>query len=259
MWLWGCAGTPERGRTDRYGLDSATATCRQTPALCARMAGEETLLPVSRSVQVTASVGTAGSVVLRVLTEVERDRIREALEECADAARSEVILQLLDGKPPTEEKCRDEAEKDAQNQSVSWARKLGTEMHKVARECAQRRLGALRPGGFSLEPRYRFNPETRHWEFLSEETVRSLLSQGRSHELKGTIVPDIVIHTGDPLQALAIYDFKFPCVNPTQLPPWPLYPKGHAHAGQAQDIVYKKALKPQHGPTQIIPRLGATQ
>ncbi|WP_223756811.1 hypothetical protein [Myxococcus sp. RHSTA-1-4] len=213
---------------------------------------------MSRPVQVAASVGTAGNMVVRALTEEQRDHIQEMLEACADAARSEVILSLLNGVPPTEEKCKAEAKEDSQKKPVSWARKLGTEMHKVAHECAQKKLNELRPGGFSLEPRYRYNPDTRKWEFVSEETVRSLLRQGRGNELKGTVAPDVVIHTGDPLHVLAIYDFKFPCVNPTQLPPWPLYPQGHAYAGQAQNIVYKNALNPRHGPIQIIPRLGAT-
>jgi hypothetical protein len=252
LMLVGCAG-----RTGHYGLDSATAACRQNPALCARMAGEEPVVPVVRSVQVAASVGTTGSAVLRVLTREQTDVLEQALVECADAARSEVILNLLDGVPPTEEKCRSEAEKDAQEKPVSWARKLGTEMHRVALECAREKLGGLRPGGFSLEPRYRYNPATKKWEFVSEEAVRSLLRQGRGGELRGTIVPDIVIHTGDPLQSLAVYDFKFPCVSPNVRPPWPWYPEGHAYAGQRQDAVYKKVLNPKRGPIQIIPRLGA--
>lgn len=38
-----CAGVPGRGAPDRYeqSFDSATSACRQNPALCARMAGEE--------------------------------------------------------------------------------------------------------------------------------------------------------------------------------------------------------------------------
>jgi hypothetical protein len=29
----------------------------------------------------------------------------------------------------------------------------------------------------------------------------------------GTLEPDVVIHTGDPLQVQAVYDFKFRCVG----------------------------------------------
>ncbi|NMO14868.1 hypothetical protein HPC49_06130 [Pyxidicoccus fallax] len=259
VWLSGCAGTPERGRTDRYGLDSATATCRQTPALCARVAGEETVVPVSRAVQVSASVGTAGSVVLRVLTEVERDLIEQALVECAEAARSEVILAILDGVPPTEEKCREEAERDKKNQPVSWARKLGTEMHKVARECAQRKLSELRPGGFSLEPRYRYDPDTEKWEFIDEKEVRSLLEQGRGGELKGSIAPDVVIHTGDPNRVFAIYDFKFPCVNTDERAPWRRYPPDPPYNGRNQQRLYQDALRPTHRPASIQPRIGVVR
>lgn len=254
--LAACAGTPERGRTDRYELDSATASCRQNPALCARVAGEEVVVPVSRPVQAAASVGTAGSAALRVLTARQRELLEEALVECADTARSEVILRLLNGVPPTEEKCEAEAEKDAQKKPVSWARKLGTEMHKVALECARRKLSELRPGGFGLEPRYRHNPETNRWEFLSEEKVRSLLRQGRGGELKGSISPDVVIHTGNPHQVLAVYDFKFPCVNIDEPADWRVYPPDSPHHGSTQQGLYRNALRLTELPAIVQPRLG---
>ncbi|WP_246356847.1 hypothetical protein [Pyxidicoccus fallax] len=201
-------------------------------------------------------MGTAGSAVLRVLTEVERDLIEQALVECAEAARSEVILALLDGVPPTEEKCREEAARDKKNQPVSWARKLGTEMHKRARECAQRRLSELRPGGFSLEPSYRYDTLTERWEFIDEKTVRSLLEQGRGGELKGSIAPDVVIHTGDPNRVFEVYDFKFPCVNTDEPTQWRDYPSGSPHEGRNQQDLYMGALRPTQLPAVIQPRIG---
>jgi hypothetical protein len=251
--LAGCAGTPERGRAEAYRLDSATAACQRTPSLCARMVGEEALLPGTR---VLASVGTAGSAALRVLTDAQRDLIKETLEECAEQARSVVLLELFEGRIPTPEQCRAEVGKDAKGRPVTLAMKLGTEMHKVARDCAQGSLAALRPGGFTLEPRYRYNRETGQWELLSEAEAQALLRQGRGSELKGTIVPDVVIHPGNPLRALVVYDFKFPCVTPSSHPRWPTYPPGHTYEGQPQDEVYKSVLRPEHGPFQIVPRLG---
>ncbi|MFP2906377.1 hypothetical protein ACLESD_15195 [Pyxidicoccus sp. 3LFB2] len=256
--LVGCAGTPERGRVDGYRLDSATAACQRNPALCARMAGEEALLPGTRAVRAMASVGTAGSAVLRVLTDEQHDLIQEALEECANEARSAVLVERFDGKTPTPEQCRAEVAKDAQGRPVTLAMMLGTEMHQAARGCAQARLTGMRPGGFTLEPRYRYNKDTKKWEFLSEADAQALLKQGRGSELKGTLVPDVVIHPGNPLQILALFDFKFPCVIPTSQPRWPEYPPGHTFAGQTQGEVYKGVLRPKQGPTQITPRLGAT-
>lgn len=39
----------------------------------------------------------------------------------------------------------------------------------------------------------------------------NILKQGAGSQLAGSIVPDVVIHTGDPLQVQGVYDFKFPC------------------------------------------------
>ncbi len=245
--LAGCSG----GRARRYEFDSATSACRQNPALCARLAGEETVVPMARAAQVAASAGVTGSVVLRVLRPEEQTVLEKALAECADEARSEVLLRLFQGRSPTPEECREEVEKDAKGNAVTRAMKLGTEMHVVALACAYRRLSALRPGGFSLEPRYRYNPKTQKWEPMSRQEERALLEQGRTGELKGSLVPDIVIHTGDPLQVLAIYDFKFPCVSTSEAVAWRRLP-----GGDLQDERYKEALKPAQDPLRIQPRIG---
>ncbi|HZI13772.1 MAG TPA: hypothetical protein VE153_25565 [Myxococcus sp.] len=155
--LAGCA----RGRAGRYEFDSATSACRQNPALCARLAGEETVVPMARAAQVAASAGVTGSVMLRVLRPEDQSVLEKALSECADEARSEVLLRQFQGRSPTAEECREEVEKDAKGNPVTRAMKLGTDMHTVALACAHKRLGALRPGGFSLEPRYRYNPKTQ--------------------------------------------------------------------------------------------------
>ncbi len=129
---------------------------------------------------------------------------------------------------------------------------LGEEMHRVALACAAAVLSALRPGGFSVEPRYRYEPRTKQWEFMSAETETMLLEEGCYGELKGTLKPDIVIHSGHPLRALAVYDFKFPCFR---LEPgnWCRYSSG-PHQGLTQDGVYEKALHVQ--PFKILPRVG---
>ncbi|WAM25384.1 hypothetical protein [Myxococcus sp. NMCA1] len=247
----GCAARPER-----YGFDSATSACRQNPAVCARMAGEEAVLPGTRAMRVAASIGTAGDAALRLMKAEERDAIEEALEACADDARSTVLIALFNGRNPTPEECRSEVTVDAQGRPITLAMQLGTEMHKVALPCAHKWLSELRPGGFRLEPRYRYNPDSGRWEPMREEDVRALLRHGRGSELKGTLVPDVVIHTGSEMQVLAIYDFKFPCVTPTRPSNWPRYPKGHPHEGQQQDAMYQRALKPKQAPLQVTPRMG---
>ncbi|WP_241759039.1 hypothetical protein [Pyxidicoccus parkwayensis] len=204
---------------------------------------------VATGVAVTAEV-------LRLYREQERDPLEKALAECADLARSKVLLELFEGKSPTEEQCKAVVERDAKGRPVTLAMKLGTEMHEVARECTQARLGRLRPGGFSLEPRYLYDPATGRWRLVSRAKEQSLLKNGPLSELKGSLVPDVVIHTADPRQALAVYDFKFPCVNIDLQPSWRLYPDDHPLAGLAQNDVYKKALSLTEEPAMISPRLG---
>jgi len=246
--LTGCAAVPER-----YGFDSATSACRQNPAACARMAGEEPLLPGGRALRITASVGAAGDGALRLLKAEEQAVIEKALEDCADDARSTVLLARFQGRNPTPEECRREASRDAQGAPVTWAMKLGAEMHHLALDCARRELAELRAGGFSVEPRYRRASRDQAWEALSEHEAQALIRQGRAGELKGTLVPDIVIHAGNPTQALVVYDFKFPCLgdDPSS---WRVYPRGHPHAGRTQKFMYEQALGTRA--FRIIPRWG---
>lgn len=103
-------------------------------------------------------------------------------------------------------------------------------------------------GRFSLEQRYRGDPQTGWKELVSPEEARRLLQQGCGGELEGTIVPDVVIHTGNPLEVLAVYDFKFPCPE-TNSPTWRDYEKG-PFAGSTQERIYFGILK-------VVPNLVA--
>jgi hypothetical protein len=115
------------------------------------------------------------------------------------------------------------------------------------------RLRELRPGGFSLKPRYRYDRRTGQKSLVSAEEKDALLRQG-GEALKGTLEPDVVIHSGDPLQVQAVYDFKFRCVNTDGRPGWRSYPEGHPHAGRSQGQMYRDALGPE--PQIVTPRLG---
>ena len=74
----------------------------------------------------------------------------------------------------------------------------------MALQCVQERLDRLIPGRFSLEPRYRYDKRTGQTELVSQQEARALRQQGCGDELKGTLVPDVVIHSGNPLEALAV-------------------------------------------------------
>jgi hypothetical protein len=255
MLLGGCAGTPSRGRSLRYTWpDSVTNSCRQSPSLCAKVPGEQPLLPLSGPASVAASAGITGQAVLRVLEATTQARVDEMLKECADLARSEVLLRHLGNRSPTPAECNEVVSRDARGKPVTRAMQLGQLMHQEALKCSEDELNELLPGRFSLEPCYRYDSASGRVSLVSPEERQSLLRQGRSCELLGSLVPDVVIHTGNPLEAEAVYDFKFPCVNSDEAPSWREYPRGHPHAGRQQGAVYEQAFNTSVG--RVVPRLG---
>lgn len=229
-------------------LDSASSSCRSQPALCARVAGEETVVPLAA--QRLAEFGASATAVAVVLSETHRQAIEQKLSECANMAREKVLRQHMQGRSPTPAECREK--KEFGGKVRTRAMFLGEEMHKVALACAEVELSALRPGGFSREPRYRYNKDTRQRELISPEKEEALLEEGCYSELRGTIKPDIVIHAGNPLLPLAVYDFKFPCENKDSVP-WCKYRKG-PHADRWQNEVYYEALGVE--PKPILPWIG---
>ena len=105
------------------------------------------------------------------------------------------------------------------------------------------------PERFSLEQSYRYDPQTGQKQLVSGKEAQALLQQGCGDELAGTIVPDVVIHSGNPLEVLAVYDLKFPCPSSNE-PSWRDYEEGHPHHGSDQGSIYRKIL-------QVIPKLVA--
>ncbi|WNG18014.1 hypothetical protein [Cystobacter fuscus] len=229
-------------------FDSASSSCRTNPALCVQVAGEETVIP--RAGQRLAEFGTAVGTIRAALGPEQEARINQVLSECANEARLKVLLEHMDGKSPTPVEC-DEKKKFG-GKVRTRAQFFGEEMHRAAFQCVQEKLSVLRPGGFSLEPRYRYDQRTRQRELISAEEEQALLEEGCFNELKGTIKPDVVIHSGDPLQPQAVYDYKFPCKN-TDKAFWCQYAQG-PYAGLWQNAVYKEILGIQ--PHQVLPWIG---
>jgi len=197
-----------------YAVDSATSACQQNPLYCAAAAGEEAVVP--------AAVIRGGTVAATawVLTRQTRTDIEQALVECVEWADAEVNRQRFGGKSPSRAQCQEELPgSDPCGKKVTRAMQLGREKHDLARQCTETKLGGLIPGRVSLEPRYRYNPQTGQKQLVSPEEARALRQQGCGDELEGTIVPDVVIHSGNPLDVLAVYDFKFPCPI-TNKPRW---------------------------------------
>jgi hypothetical protein len=253
--LGACAGAPVRREPEGLRFDTVTNACRQNPANCVALTGRE----AARASGTTIGMATAaGSAVARLLEKSAENLIDKALAECADLARSEVLLrhrQSFAGLSPTREECNERV-KEATGRPVTRAMQLGTEMHQVALKCAKEKLGTLRPGGFSLEPRYRYDRKSGKTKQVSDEEAQALRESGNAGELRGTLVPDVVIHPGNPLHAQAIYDFKFQCVHTDDSPQWDRYPAGHPHQGLNQRQLYQEAL----GVTakRVAPRTGVS-
>ncbi|WP_434387388.1 hypothetical protein [Melittangium boletus] len=228
-------------------FDSVTAACRTRPAGCAGGVGDAAL--VSHGTRL-AEAGVRLGTIAAVLETTERARIERALTECADQARSEVLERHLEGRSPTAAECQEKGLFGGRHRTRAMY--LGEEMHRVALACAAAALGVLRPGGFSVEPRYRYESRTKQWEFMSAETETMLLEEGCHGELRGTIKPDIVIHSGAPLMAQAVYDFKFPCVR-LDRGDWCMYSSG-PYQGRTQREIYLEVLGVP--PSRVLSRVG---
>ncbi len=227
-------------RRGSYGqaVDSATAACQRNPAYCASVAGEEAVVPLGVRAAQVAAAGRAWQVLDKVTTAA----LDEILVECARRADEEVNRRELGGKSPTKAQC-DEQVGGTRENPVTRAMTLGRAKHELATQCAEEKLGSAYPGRFSLQQRYRLNPKTRQLELVSHETEVGMLKQGASGQLAGTVVPDVVIHTGNPLQVQGVYDFKFPCpvTNP---PSWRHYPPGNPLRVKDQGAAYEQVLGP---------------
>jgi hypothetical protein len=263
----GC-GTASYGVPRQYAQapDTVSNTCVRNPANCPPTPGLRVVpnppsgpLPLPATSVPVLATSVVGAAVIQVghsLNAGLQARIDEALAECADAARSEVMLKHF-GRSPTREECNEVVGTDSQGQPITRAMRWGVEQHTLALQCAEKKLQELKPGGFSIQPRYRVDPETGKAEYLPREVVETLLRQGRSAELRGTIEPDIVIHEGQPHRVQDVYDYKFPCANTSRMLDWRKYPAGSPHGEKTQGEVYQKALGGQ--PARIQPHLGVTR
>ncbi|NOK08458.1 hypothetical protein HNS30_05320 [Corallococcus exercitus] len=248
--LQACGGAHRRSQ---YDFDSATNSCRTQPAYCAQAAGEEAVIP--RAVRTFATAGSSAAATVKILDAALKKQITEALEECADKARKEVIVANFGTRSPTPQECNEQL-RDAQGRPLTRAIKLGNDMHRVAFQCAQEKLNQLRPGGFSLEPTYLYDVDSGKVKWLSPAEVARIRQRGSLGELKGSLVPDVVLHTGDPAQVQAVYDFKFPCADITRPAEWRDYPSGHPYFGSNQGDMYRRAFEVDR-PVLIQPWLGA--
>jgi hypothetical protein len=174
-----------------------------------------------------------------------QDRLDEIVEECAERAEQTVNRRRLGKRVLTAAQCNEQVGTDEDGKPVTQAMALGNEKHTEAFECLKGELGKFIPGYFLIEQRYRFDPRTGRIEPISKEEEERLKAAGRKKELKGTLQPDVFIHSGDPTRARFVYDFKFPCVKGTP-PTWRIYTRG-PYQDSTQGQMYRKAFDVQPG------------
>ncbi|MFY0573309.1 hypothetical protein ACN28S_02125 [Cystobacter fuscus] len=192
----------------------------------------------------TAAATGAAAVLVSMSDAVQFKKLQEELdrvmEECVDLADRTVDSRRPKGEILDSVRCNEEVGKDADGKRVTRAMQLGNEKHQEASKCVEEKLSRLIEGQFSIEQRYQYDPSTRKLRRVSTEEEQRLIRQGRKHELRGTLKPDVVIHSGDPTQARLVYDFKFPCGN-DKPPTWRVYEKG-AYRDSTQGEKYNEAF-----------------
>lgn len=235
-----------------YGqtLDSETSACARFPAQCPGTSGREVEALAARQ-RVAEAGATLGSAAAATYLEdkAQRARVEEAILDCVKDADYQLNERYFGGSP-TREHCAEVVGRNARGEPVTRAMQLGREKHQLALECIQKKLQELRPGGFSLEQRYRKNESSGEWVPLSRSEVEALLRAG-GKALVGTIEPDIVIHTGNAAEILDVLDLKFPCPG-TKEAFWGSYPKGHPFERLNQGEAYKEAFG--GNPARVSPR-----
>ncbi|ATB29350.1 hypothetical protein [Melittangium boletus] len=234
-----------------YAMDSATSSCQHNPAYCTAVVGEETVVPTVRGGAEIASL----NAIRQLLAPDTRARVERELVECAEWADTEVNRLRFGGNKPSRQQCQELLYVDPCGEKVTRAMQLGTEKHLLALQCTQEKLGALIPGRFSLEPRYRYDKQQGGRRLIPEHEARALLRRGCGEELRGTLRPDVVIHSGNPLEVQAVYDFKFPCPLNNE-PSWKTYTEG-PYKGSIQGDVYAESLESEAA--LIAPNWGVRQ
>ncbi|HYO73173.1 MAG TPA: hypothetical protein VEU33_44625 [Archangium sp.] len=235
-------------------VDSATSGCWRNPGCYTALPGEEAVIPwLSRSVDAARTAVT----VMRLLKDAELARVEAILVECAKTAHFQVNeREFGKGKIPTREQCN-EVVRQERGRDVTRAMELGNKKHEEALACVQRELGVSFPDNFTVQPHYKYDPQTGRWRMLDPKHVAQWIRDELFDLLLGTLAPDVVIHdSGNPDKVQRVYDYKFPCVsNRKHRPMWRDYPEGHPHHPKNQGEMYREALGGED-PALVTPQLG---
>ncbi|WP_143177983.1 hypothetical protein [Cystobacter ferrugineus] len=164
----------------------------------------------------------------RALTGAELDHFEGILKECVAQAHADVNeayqkqnggFPFKNGQFPNDAECKKFVGRDAAGEKVTLAQELGRLKHAAAFACIKARLPADLREHFTIEPRYKPDPDVNGVE----------LSNGGPD----TLHPDFVVHgSRNATDVQCVYEFKFPCLadhklNPLMAPGVKAQLKGH--------------------------------
>ncbi len=151
----------------------------------------------------------------RALTGAELDLVEETLKRCVAQAHADVneAYQQRDGgsrfengKFPNDAECLKRVGFDAAGEKVTLAQELGRLKHAAAFACFKARLPPDLRENFTVEPRYKPDPEG-NGVVLTNKGV-------------DTLNPDFVVHgTRNATAVQCVYELKFPCLSTNKLDP----------------------------------------
>lgn len=174
--------------------------------------------------------------------EAELDQLELALLDCVQRAEREINAERFENRSPTAADCKAVVGVDRCGRPIYQSMMLGNLKHAHALACMQDILRELWPAPFSIEQRYRFYPHAKLVETVSREEEQRLIDEDCTSELRGTIKPDVVLHSNyDLLRAMVILDLKFPCPVDNR-PQWTIYGSTSVYSGFRQDMIYRDAL-----------------
>jgi hypothetical protein len=206
-------GTPSHFNQS-CGANCAAPIAPSSGEILAPAATRTGQVALERTVQFAEAV--QGLITLeRVLTGAELDRVERILKECVAQAHADINeayqqreggYRFENGKFPSDAECDRIVRFNEKGKRVLLAQELGSLKHAAAFACVKARLEKDFGGNFSVEPRYKGDPEANG----------VVLTNGGPDSL----VPDLVVHaTRNATDVQCVYEFKFPCLEKHRLAP----------------------------------------
>lgn len=210
-------GGPLTGARPRFN-QSCGAACAApvNPSTGEILAPAATRLgPTAEKVVQAIRVGQGLLTIQRLLTEAELTDVQTIVEQCVAQAHADVNaayqkqggkFQFKNGKFPNDAECGRLVRFDEHGDKVTLAQELGILKHAAAFACIKERLPEELRDNFSVEPRYKGDPEVNG----------TILTNHKPDSLK----PDVVLHaTRNATNIQCVLELKFPCYEKHRLDP----------------------------------------